>query len=268
MRLPRHTVLIALLLVATGIVALAAACSGSEPQDRSFAMTLEGGELAGESELSVNQGDAVTLSWQTDTPLLVHLHGYDIEMNLGTGRTYNMAFTAHATGRFNITVHAIDEEHAHTGGDGCRAFPAPGEPMPGVSIRAAEAMTEGRVIVEVEVENFELERGSAHWHLAIDGVDYGMYSQPSLSLPLAGGGVRVFEATLNNANHCAYDASETTTLMLPGEPADSHDAGSHDMEEETPAADGEHNMNNMSADDSPGTPPTTERVIATLEVRP
>ena len=135
--------------------------------------------------------------------------------------------------------------------------------MPSVSVRAAEAMTEGRVIIEVEVEDFELERGAAHWHLAIDGVDYGMYSQPSLSLPLAGGGERVFEATLNDANHCAYDASDTTTLMLPGEPADSHD-----MQEETPAAEGEHNMNDMSTEDSTETPPAAERVIATLEVRP
>ena len=265
MRLSRPSILTALLLVATGIVALVSGCGGSEPQDRSFAMTLEGGELTGESELTVNQGDAVTLSWQTDTPLLVHLHGYDIERNLGTGRIYDMAFTANATGRFNITVHAIDEDHSHSGDNGCRAFPAPGEPMPSVSIHAAEAMTEGRVIVEVEVENFELERGAAHWHLAIDGVDYGMYSQPSLSLPLGGGGERVFEATLNDANHCAYDASDTTTLMLPGEPADSDDI---DMAEETPAADGEHNMDNMSSGGSAETPPAAERVIATLEVRP
>ena len=270
-----YRVAAAFLLVAIGIVALVSACSGSEPQDRIFAMTLVGGELASvESELSANQGDTVTLTWQTDTSLLVHLHGYDIEMSLTTGRVHDMTFNANATGRFNITVHAIDDEHPHKDGEGCRASPPPGEPMPSVTIDATEAMTDGRVIVQVEVENFELRQGADHWHLAIDGVDYGMHSQSSLSLPLAGGGERVFEATLNDANHCAYDASDTTTLMLSGEPDDSDDmmdetpAADHDMAP-TPDAAGEHSMAGMTSEDATASPPIIEeRVIATLEVRP
>ena len=269
-----HRVTAAFLLVAMGIVALVSGCGGSEPQDRVFAMTLVGGKLAsGESEISANQGDTVTLTWQTDTPLLVHVHGYDIEMSLTTGRAHDMTFTANATGRFNITVHAIDDEHPHKGGEGCSASPPPGEPIPSVTINATEAMTDGRVIVQVEVENFELQHGANHWHLAIDDVDYGMHSQSSLSLPLAGGGERVFEATLNDANHCAYNASDTTTLTLSGEPDDSDDmmdetpAADHDMAG-TPNAAGEHSMTDMTSEDATVTPLIQERVIATLEVRP
>ncbi len=93
------------------LIAISAAGCGEdrEPQDVAFAMNLVGGELAGdESTLTVNQGDTITLNWTSDMPLLVHLHGYNIETQLESGVAAPMSFLADATGRYDIAIHAAD----------------------------------------------------------------------------------------------------------------------------------------------------------------
>lgn len=80
-----------------------------EPQDVAFEMNLVGGELTGdETTVTVNQGDTVTIDWTSDMPLLVHLHGYNIETQLEPGVTAPMSFVADATGRYDIAIHAAD----------------------------------------------------------------------------------------------------------------------------------------------------------------
>lgn len=100
---------LALLLISALVFAalLAAACEEREPQDLSFSMTIEGGELADdESTLTVNQHDTVTIDWTSDMPLLVHLHGYNIETQVDAGARAQMSFVADAPGRYDIAVHA------------------------------------------------------------------------------------------------------------------------------------------------------------------
>ncbi len=98
-----------LLLILAITALLAAACEDREPQDLSFAMSIEGGELATEeSTITVNQNDTVTIDWTSDLPLLVHLHGYNIETQLAPGETGTMSFEADATGRYDIAIHAAD----------------------------------------------------------------------------------------------------------------------------------------------------------------
>jgi hypothetical protein len=38
--------------------------------------------------------------------VVLHLHGYDIEKSVAPGAATELTFTAHATGRFPIYVHA------------------------------------------------------------------------------------------------------------------------------------------------------------------
>ena len=281
---------------------LATACQDREPQDVAFEMSLVGGELSGHSLLTVNQDDTVTLNWTSDVPILVHLHGYDIELAVAPGTTEPMRFTADATGRFNITIHSQDEVHIHGSGEACRVSVPEGEPQPSISIAAAESRMEGNVFIEVGVENFVIEQGGGHWHLTMDGVDYGMYSRADVTLAVEGTGERVFEATLADANHCLYDASDSTTVVIAGQVPmsgdssmdhDNMDMGSMDNGNmamaDTPEADhsvhmegtpmghdmsnmnggsGEHNMDDMSGSDSPSAAGIPETVIATLEVRP
>ena len=268
-------------------VLLLAACEDREPQELSFAMNIKGGQLNGESLVTVNQDDTVTLDWTSDLPALVHLHGYDIELALQPGITEPMTLVADATGRFNITVHSIDSVHLHASGETCRASVSEGQPQPNVSIAAAESRTEGNVFIEVDVENLVIEPGRGHWRLTMDGVDYGMYSRSSVTLAVEGTGERVFEATLADANHCLFDTSDSTTVMIAGGMdmtsgsinVDGTAGPEHSLDmagtmepmsgtlEGTPMA-GEHTMDDMPNENAPSAAGIPETVIATLEVRP
>jgi hypothetical protein len=57
--------------------------------------------------IRVKAGDVVKLRWTTDQPLVLHLHGYDIERRIEPGTPTELIFTAYATGRFPIHVHAL-----------------------------------------------------------------------------------------------------------------------------------------------------------------
>ena len=287
-------------------VLLATACEDREPQELSFAMNIEGGQLTGESLVTVNQDDTVTLDWTSDLPALVHLHGYDIELALQPGVTQPMTLIADATGRFNITIHSIDSVHLHASGETCRASVSEGQPQPSVSIAAAESRMEGNVFIEVDVENLVIEPGVGHWHLTMDGVDYGMYSRSSVTLPVEGAGERVLKATLADANHCLFDASDSTTVFIDGDaptvdgsanmtatPMTNDNMGTGSSGDASIAMSGTpdptHSLSmdgtpmahmsgtleatptphDMSAmDDTPSAAGIPERVIATLEVRP
>jgi len=55
--------------------------------------------------IRVKQGDVVTLRWTADRPVLLHLHGYDIEWRVWPGTVGSVTFTARLTGRFPVHAH-------------------------------------------------------------------------------------------------------------------------------------------------------------------
>ncbi len=193
---------------------LVAGCEDRAPQDVAFAMDIAGGELMGESLITVNQDDNVTLNWTSDTPLSVHLHGYDIQLALQPGVIEPMTFVANATGRFTITTHGAVGVHAHGSDEACHAEIPAGQPKPSIRISAVESRMEGNIFIEVDVENLVIEPGGGHWHLNVDGVDYGMYSRSYVTVAVQDTGTRVLEATLADANHCLYDASDSATVLI------------------------------------------------------
>lgn len=65
-------------------------------------------KLARESNVvRVTQGQAVELVWLSDEATELHLHGYDVEIQVKPGQHAVMALVAHATGRFPITSHGF-----------------------------------------------------------------------------------------------------------------------------------------------------------------
>jgi hypothetical protein len=89
------------------LVAAAAAVVSASAAELGFDLKVERGRLPENMRrVRVQQGDAVTLRWTSDQPLLVHLHGYDIEKRVAPGAVTEMKFTAYATGRFPVHVHA------------------------------------------------------------------------------------------------------------------------------------------------------------------
>jgi len=75
--------------------------------ERVFDLTIARGRLTGgQDTIRVQQGDNVVLHWHSDRPILLHLHGYEIEARVAPGAVAEMRFEARATGRFSIHLHA------------------------------------------------------------------------------------------------------------------------------------------------------------------
>ena len=103
-----------LLLIASAMV-FAACGGGSEPEDVQFDLAIEGSEIElGPSVMKVKQGDDVTINIDSDKMGSFHLHGYDIETDVGPSNTATMSFTANATGSFPITFTARATAEAGT----------------------------------------------------------------------------------------------------------------------------------------------------------
>jgi FtsP/CotA-like multicopper oxidase with cupredoxin domain len=79
------------------------------PQDRRFDVSIEDGEMS-PREISVDEGDRVTLSLESDEPVEVHLHGYDVERDAGPGQAAELYLEADLTGRFGIEDHGTGED--------------------------------------------------------------------------------------------------------------------------------------------------------------
>ena len=95
--------------------ALGAGVIGAQAEALTFDLTVERGRVPQNMRLiRVKQGDVVKLRWTTDRLLLLHLHGYDIEKKIEPGAVAELTFTARATGRFPIHVHAPKQNGGHT----------------------------------------------------------------------------------------------------------------------------------------------------------
>ena len=78
--------------------------------ERTFEFTINGGQVPDDRRtIRVWKDDTVRLRWTTDAPMILHLHGYDIEKKVTPGRKTEIDFKAHTTGRFPVNVHSEDE---------------------------------------------------------------------------------------------------------------------------------------------------------------
>jgi hypothetical protein len=86
--------------------------------DLAFEIRIAGGKVAQSMRvIRIRQGDAVKLRWISDRPIVLHLHGYDIERKVQPGAVSEMAFVAHATGRFSVEEHRPDAKGGHSHGE-------------------------------------------------------------------------------------------------------------------------------------------------------
>jgi hypothetical protein len=99
------------MLVLVPLLLLSAACASNAPEELDIPVTLEGGRLNPET-IQVGQGDTVTLRIEADELGELHLHGYDIETEVGEGMVTALTFVADATGRFRITFHSHSQGHS------------------------------------------------------------------------------------------------------------------------------------------------------------
>jgi hypothetical protein len=87
--------------------------TGAKGADLAFNLRIENGRVPDDMRVvRVKQGDVVTLRWSVDQPVILHLHGYDIERRVEPGAFGEISFTAGATGRFPVHAHPVT---AHPG---------------------------------------------------------------------------------------------------------------------------------------------------------
>ena len=79
------------------------------PQERTIEVSIKDGEM-GPEEISVDQGDTVTLRVSSDSPMELHIHGYDVEQAVEPGQEARLRFEADLTGRFEIEDHETEKE--------------------------------------------------------------------------------------------------------------------------------------------------------------
>ena len=76
-------------------------------------VAIEGGKVADDQRvIKIAQGDHVTLHFSSDETHNLHIHGYDFEVEVGTGSHAMVGFIATATGRFPVEVHGASHHHA------------------------------------------------------------------------------------------------------------------------------------------------------------
>ena len=80
-----------------------------ETQEQPVALAINGNNMSPD-EVSVTEGDQVTLQIISDHPIEVHLHGYDLEEVVGAEEPGELSFEATMTGRFPIEDHDTEAE--------------------------------------------------------------------------------------------------------------------------------------------------------------
>ncbi len=89
------------------VVRVAPRGRGAAPSDAKVVeLRLSGTRLGtGTNTERVRVGELVQLRWKADADSSLHLHGYDIEADLGPGSPVSMLFIADIAGRFPVEVH-------------------------------------------------------------------------------------------------------------------------------------------------------------------
>jgi hypothetical protein len=91
------------------------AATDAQAEDLTFDLRIERGRVPTNMRvIRVKQGDVVKLRWSSDRPIVLHLHGYDIETRVEAGKPTDMSFTARATGRFSVEEHKPKAGGGHT----------------------------------------------------------------------------------------------------------------------------------------------------------
>ena len=79
------------------------------PAPRSFDVEIRDGAMSPE-EVSVRKGDRVKMSLTSDSPVEIHVHGYDLEREVEPGGPTEISFEADLTGRFPVEDHETESE--------------------------------------------------------------------------------------------------------------------------------------------------------------
>ena len=87
------------------MMALATIAGAAAAASIQFSVELVGGRIKGEETLKVRRGDQVQVSLVSDQPMVLHLHGYDIDAKVAPAAPALLTFKADVAGRFPVHEH-------------------------------------------------------------------------------------------------------------------------------------------------------------------
>jgi hypothetical protein len=120
MKLLINIIRIVAITTAMSAVLFALACAGGgDPKNVYFNIRVAEGH-SDMQEMEANKSDSISIKVTGDTDGKVHLHGYDIELDIEPGQVATMEFEAVLEGRFNLTFHGVHIGHGHSDSDGHR----------------------------------------------------------------------------------------------------------------------------------------------------
>jgi ABC-type phosphate transport system auxiliary subunit len=110
-----RTLAIAALIFGSSLnLATAGQAVSGEDDTQKIEIRIENRQALGDKVIRITQDQRVELLWITDEAAELHIHGYDIRFEISPDAPAQVAFTAHATGRYAVTSHGFGGEH----GDG------------------------------------------------------------------------------------------------------------------------------------------------------
>lgn len=187
-------------------------------------------------DLRVTQGDTVHLTFTSDEPGEIHLHGYDLTAAVSPDHPGELTFEATTAGAFGINFHVFGEDPLHS-----EAKTVVSEMPVSVAI-TAEPDADGGVDVRIVTEGFRFAPesvdqahapGSGHAHIYLDGVKLGRVFESKYRIDQLRPGEREIRVTLNTNDHSdlVFDGAKveaTTTINVPdvGQGHGQSDAGS------------------------------------------
>ena len=92
-------------------LALAAIAGAAAAASQSFSVDIAGGRAKGEETLKVRKGDQVQVRFKSDRPIVLHLHGYNINAKVAPPAPAEMTFKADLAGRFPVHEHREGAGH-------------------------------------------------------------------------------------------------------------------------------------------------------------
>ncbi len=106
----RSLILVLLVIVVLGglFVLLRPNTPVAGPQTQEFDLRISGDTME-PSEITATEGDRVVLGITADSPVELHLHGYDLEREVEPGEPARLSFEADLTGRFEMENHETEE---------------------------------------------------------------------------------------------------------------------------------------------------------------
>ena len=87
------------------LVALITLGGAAAAADQAFSVELKGGRVRGDETLKVKQGDQVQVRLSSDRPMMLHLHGYDLDVKVAPPAPALLTFKAGIAGRFRVHEH-------------------------------------------------------------------------------------------------------------------------------------------------------------------